>query len=372
VTAAAVGIALGVWWMSNTVAHLFIHRPFFRRRSANRAFAAVMTLASGIPQAVWRDRHLAHHAAVTPRRRRSVDVVLHIALVAGLWTAMIALAPSFFFSSYLPGYAAGLLLCALHGHYEHAGGTTSHYGKLYNLLTFNDGFHVEHHAHPSLSWRRLPAARHPAARISAWPAPLRWLHSGLNLRVFRGNPLRGTSLLSRGRVVSLEVLERMVLRSRLLRRFVLSTHTQALAALLDELPPVERIAIVGGGLFPRTALILRQLRPSARLTVIDANLKNLVCARTWVGAETATFVNARYPRPDLASDFDLAIIPLAFAGDRASLYAHPPAPALIVHDWLWRRRGTSRIVSIALLKRMNLVMKPGRVQADAEGGPHRT
>ncbi len=338
-TAVTVGIALGVWWMSNTVAHLFIHRPFFRRRAANRAFAAVLTLASGIPQAVWRDRHLAHHAAVAARLRGSADVVLHIGLVAALWTAMIAFAPSFFLSGYLPGYVAGLLLCALHGHYEHAGGTISHYGKLYNLLTFNDGFHVEHHAHPSLSWRRLPAARDPAARASAWPPPLRWLDSGLN--------------------VGLEVLERIVLRSHVLRRFVLRTHARALGALLDELPPVERIAIVGGGLFPRTALILRQLRPSARLTVIDANPANLVCARSWVGADTATFVNARYPGPDLGSDFDLAIIPLAFAGDRASLYAHPPAPALIVHDWLWRRRGASRIVSIALLKRVNLVKYPG-------------
>ena len=56
----------------------------------------------------------------------------------------------FFLTTYLPGYAGGLALCALHGHYEHAGGTTSHYGTLYNVLLFNDGFHVEHHAHPGV------------------------------------------------------------------------------------------------------------------------------------------------------------------------------------------------------------------------------
>ena len=29
-------IAVGVWWTSNTIAHNFIHRPFFHRRAANR------------------------------------------------------------------------------------------------------------------------------------------------------------------------------------------------------------------------------------------------------------------------------------------------------------------------------------------------
>lgn len=49
-------------------------------------------------------------------------------------------APAFFVWTYVPGYLAGLLLCAVHGHYEHAAGTTSHYGRLYNLLCFNDGY----------------------------------------------------------------------------------------------------------------------------------------------------------------------------------------------------------------------------------------
>ena len=31
------------------------------------------------------------------------------------------------------------------------------------------------------------------------------------------------------------------------------------------------------------------------------------------------------------------------------------APLLIVHDWIWRKRGDSRVVSIWLLKRINLV-----------------
>jgi fatty acid desaturase len=62
-------IAVGIWWTSNTIAHNFIHRPFFRRRAANRLFALFLTLLLGIPQSVWRDRHLAHHAGMRPRAR---------------------------------------------------------------------------------------------------------------------------------------------------------------------------------------------------------------------------------------------------------------------------------------------------------------
>ena len=36
---------------------------------------------------------------------------------------------------------------------------------------------------------------------------------------------------------------------------------------------------------------------------------------------------------------DLVVIPLAFRGDRTALYRRPPAPLLVVHDWLWRARG---------------------------------
>src|ERR1051326_7087124 len=89
-------IALGVWWNSNTVSHNFIHRPFFRRRGANAVFAAALSLLLGIPQSLWRDRHLAHHAGVRPRIRMTAELCAQIALVLGLWTAMAVRAPGFF------------------------------------------------------------------------------------------------------------------------------------------------------------------------------------------------------------------------------------------------------------------------------------
>jgi hypothetical protein len=328
---AAPVIALGLWWNSNTISHNFIHRPFFRRRSANLLFAAYLSVLLGIPHSLWRDRHLAHHAGIQRRPRLSGELALETILVLSVWAAMAALAPAFFVSVYLPGYIAGLLLCALHGYYEHAHGATSHYGKLYNLLFFNDGYHVEHHARPGVHWTRLPECREQAAHASRWPAPLRWLE-----------------------VFSLEALEQLVLRSPLLQRFVLCTHTRAFRGILGELPHVKRIAIVGGGLFPRTALILEKLLPGSRITIIDANHANLDRARALLGTAKIEYLQERYAAPDRAP-YDLLVIPLSFDGDRDAIYARPPAPAVIVHDWIWRKRGASRIVSIALLKRINLV-----------------
>ena len=80
----ALVIAAGVWWTSNTIAHNFIHRPFFRRRAANRIFALYLSAITGIPQSLWRDRHLAHHAChhhlqSAPRAgSRDVDVATFV------------------------------------------------------------------------------------------------------------------------------------------------------------------------------------------------------------------------------------------------------------------------------------------------------
>ena len=332
-TPAALVIALGLWWNSNTISHNFIHRPFFRRRWVNLLFGAYLSVLLGIPQALWRDRHLAHHAGVQRGLRFSGELVLQTGLVLSFWAALAVRSPAFLFSVYLPGYIAGLGLCALHGYYEHARGTTSHYGRLYNLLFFNDGYHAEHHAKPGLHWTRLPESSQPAAQTSAWPAPLRWVEA-----------------------FNLEALERLVLKSRLLQRFVLRTHARAFRDQVSSLPTVESIAIVGGGLFPRTALILAELLPAARITIIDANRANLDGARALLGTGSIEFVHTSYPQPDCAG-YDLLVIPLSFNGDREAIYARPPAPVVIVHDWLWRKRGISRVVSMALLKRINLVRR---------------
>jgi fatty acid desaturase len=360
-TGAAIAIAIGVWWNANTVSHIFIHRPFFRRRAANACVAALLTAALGFPQALWRDRHLAHHRGARYRFRLTREIALQFAQVAMIWLVMALAASEFFALVYLPGYVMGLMLCAIHGHYEHAGGTTSHYGRLYNALCFNDGYHVEHHRHPSAAWWRLPRYRDAASRASAWPAPLRWLEPAAtpNLRPLPNlrptpnlRPLAGDGGWP-GDGAFLATLERLVLRLPCLQRWVVRTHARALAKLLSGEPPPRDVTIVGGGLFPRTAIVLRRLLPQARLTIVDANRANLECARAFIDDDRVAFVHARFPHGGATSD--LLVVPLAFDGDRTRLYERPPASTVIVHDWLWRVRGASRIVSPLLLKRVNLV-----------------
>jgi hypothetical protein len=333
-------IAIGLWWNANTISHYFIHRPFFHRRSANRAFAAFLSVLLGFPHALWRDWHLAHHARMAARTRLSGELALHAALVLFAWGVLLAAAPAFFVSVYLPGWAAGLCLCVAHGYYEHAHGTTSYYGRAYNLLLFNDGYHVEHHANPATHWTRLPAHHDPAAHASRWPAPMRWLE--------------GDALIA---------LERVALRSATLQRFLLRSHERAFRELLSQAGGLAceslRVAIVGGGLFPRTALVLRRLIPGAQLTIVDSNHAHLEAARAWPGIGALECIHARFPSLTPAGDddspYDLVVLPLSFEGDRDALYATPPARLLVVHDWLWRKRGVSRVVSFLLLKRVNLV-----------------
>jgi hypothetical protein len=325
-------LALGLWWNSNTVAHAFVHKPFFRARPLNRLFALYLSVLLGVPQTVWRGRHLAHHAGRAWRPRLTPQLAAEAAAVLALWAALAALNPQFFLTVYAPAYLAGLGLCALHGYYEHARGTISHYGTLYNLLFFNDGYHVEHHAHPGAHWTRLPANVRPGAQLSRWPAVLRWLD-----------------------LFTLEGLERCVLRSRLLQRFVLHKHERAFRRLLPELPAVRRVAVVGGGLFPRTALVLGRLLPQAHVTVIDASADNIATARALVPGEVE-FINEWYD-PCKHGGFDLVVIPLAFVGDRQTFYRDPPAAAVLVHDWLWRRCRSGAVVSFLLCKRLNLVRR---------------
>jgi hypothetical protein len=337
---AAPVIAAGLWWNANTISHNFIHRPFFRPGILNRLFSAYLSVLLGFPQTLWRDRHLAHHSGAPAKLRISSPLVMETLLVGALWITLGALRPRFFLIAYLPGWVLGLALCALQGRYEHARGgvnqykAVSHYGRLYNWLCFNDGYHAEHHGHPGMHWTRLPEHVAQSSATSRWPPLLRWLDDQPNR--------------------ALEILERLVLRSQLLQRFVIGTHFRACKALLMDLPQVDRVTIVGGALFPRTALILRGLLPRARLVIVDANATNLETARANLPAGDIEWIRRRFDAAE-PCDCDLLVIPLSFHGDRARLYRNPPAPAVLVHDWIWRKRGSSCIVSIALLKRVNLI-----------------
>jgi hypothetical protein len=335
-------IGIGLWWTANTAAHNFIHTPFFRSRTLNRAYSLFLSALMGVPQSLWRDRHLRHHRAEHGagrpirsghgRRVWTSDVAVESGVVLAVWGIAAAVDPAFFLGVYVPGYLVGLGLCSLQGHFEHARGTTSHYGWLYNWCFFNDGYHAEHHLRPGEHWTRLPSQPLAARRTSRWPPVLRWLDA-----------------------LSLESLERRVLRSPRLQRFVLSSHERAFRAVLGQLPAIHRVVIVGGGLYPRSTLILRRLLPGATLTIVDAEPAHLEIASTFLQGDVA--LEHRLFDATVSEPADLVVIPLAFIGDRDRIYRHPPARLVLVHDWMWRPRGESARISWLLLKRLNLVQR---------------
>src|SRR4029077_7818736 len=101
---------------------------------------------------------------------------------------------------------------------------------------------------PAMHWSRLPQVsglNEPARRASPWPAALRWMEA-----------------------FGLTGLERLVLRWPLLRRFVLHVHARSLRKLCSQVP-ARSVAIVGGGLYPRTALILGEFLPGGGCTILD-------------------------------------------------------------------------------------------------------
>jgi hypothetical protein len=158
-------------------------------------------------------------------------------------------------------------------------------------------------------------------------------------------------------LAGLDGLEELVCHSPLLQRFVLRVHQRALANALSLIPLPRRVVIVGGGLFPRTALVLQRLVPEAKLTLVDARADRLERAKAWLNSEVECVNSFCTPAnlSQLTSGAELVVLPLALQGSRIEFYRHPTACHVLVHDWLWRPHGQSMVVSWLLLKRLNLV-----------------
>ncbi|GGZ96483.1 fatty acid desaturase family protein [Streptomyces bluensis] len=105
-------------------------------------------------------------ATRNPERRKGelrqvqADRLTHIALIA----LLAVLSWQWLLICYLPAIAAAFTLVNVQNYYRHYGAhpesryanSVSHYGRVYNWLTFNDGYHQEHHLRPTTHWSRLP------------------------------------------------------------------------------------------------------------------------------------------------------------------------------------------------------------------------
>jgi fatty acid desaturase len=206
-------------WNLNSVAHNFIHTPYFRWPSLNYGLSLLLSLALCSPQRFYRWVHLRHHQgnsdrpgaegtthdwlsiyrhgrdgapepvwsyvfkgffrsdagdilaalkakqpfdALFGRIELAAIVVWVVSLAVVDWKAVLFLAPF---------YYLGECLSQLNGYYEHFGGDpdepiawgVSTYAPLYNLVWFNNGHHAEHHYRPAVHWTRLPALRRAIA-----------------------------------------------------------------------------------------------------------------------------------------------------------------------------------------------------------------
>jgi fatty acid desaturase len=197
------------------IGHNFIHNPFFTNRRLNDAFAVFNSLLIGAPETLHRIHHWQHHRhnndAPDPvtgttkdytstwrhgkppqeegllryavlahfrsdfvyllrevrRRRCGRQLAAEFGAILATLTAMAWLNPIGLLVYYLPVWLLGTVATHAENYLEHHGATpgdrktdsVSCYGRLYNLVWFNNGYHQEHHYRPQVHWTQLPEVR---------------------------------------------------------------------------------------------------------------------------------------------------------------------------------------------------------------------
>jgi len=206
--------AFSVGWNLNSVAHNFIHNPFFTSKAANRVVSYLISWSLITPQTMYHYVHLWHHAGnadypdaagrtvdplsiyqfgadrkpeplwsyvflqyfrdddpftlakkIRSRRPRDADQAMReFWTIVIVWGVFLIIAWPFallgLFASYL-----GQCLSNLSGYYEHLGGKpdepmawgVSTYAPLYNFVFMNNGYHAEHHYRPRHHWTQMKA-----------------------------------------------------------------------------------------------------------------------------------------------------------------------------------------------------------------------
>jgi fatty acid desaturase len=196
------------------VTHNFLHTPFFQRRWANRAFAIFNSANLFLPQVLYKYHHLIHHQyANDPMRNgttldpsstyrygrngrqegfirycalslfrdgtgsayreamrhgQGVQFGMELAAIVLVAAAWLAIDWRWVLVAYVPTFYFGWFLALLENYYEHHrasdqesrfADSVSYYGRWYNILMFNEGYHQEHHLKPHLHWSRRPDVR---------------------------------------------------------------------------------------------------------------------------------------------------------------------------------------------------------------------
>lgn len=199
------------FWNLNTIAHYFVHTPWFRSPALNRLFSLIESMAIGYSQTFFNVVHMTHHVGNNDRRDAAGDTadwlsfyrygknglpenvwaftflsyfrddpketyrklkakstsearwgIFEIVMWLGMWAIMAGMNWKFIVFL-LPFYYLVNCLSSWQGYYRHYGGNpdeplawgVSSHGKLYNLLWFNNGYHAEHHYRPRCHWTKV-------------------------------------------------------------------------------------------------------------------------------------------------------------------------------------------------------------------------
>lgn len=232
-------LCLFLFWYNGLVAsHNFVHTPWFKSDLLNRCYMVLNSINIGLPQVHYYHEHLQHHRYGNDRqdqagqtkdptstfacgqngqhenvfaycvlglfrtdllhsfdeiRKRGGARQLHLELAACFvaLTIYLLLSWQYFVLLFIPTFYFGWVLEHLENYYEHFGGTpenryansTSYYGRIYNALFCNEGYHQEHHLRPNVHWTERPQTRRELQEgldkadrvILRFPPTLAWL-----------------------------------------------------------------------------------------------------------------------------------------------------------------------------------------------------
>ena len=208
-------ICLFLFWYNGLVAsHSFVHTPWFKSDHLNRLYLALNSINIGLPQIHYAHEHLLHHRYGNDRPggdgltqdptstfagghqgqhesmlsycffgpfrldlfgsfqeicRRGGAKQLALESVACLlgFGTLLLLSWHYVVMLLVPVLYLGWVLEHIENYYEHFGGepedryanSTSYYGRLYNALFCNEGYHQEHHLRPNVHWLNRPQVR---------------------------------------------------------------------------------------------------------------------------------------------------------------------------------------------------------------------
>lgn len=197
------------------VTHNFIHTPFFRWRWMNTLFYILNSANVFFPISLYNENHAMHHAYNNDRlhpdgttldptstylygkngnqeffvkycalgvfrdwtmadvaqiHKRGKTTRFIAELVAILFMVLVSayLSWEWLLFAWIPTYLAGWFLANMQNYYEHYrakdpgnrySNSVSYYGRIFNFLMFNEGYHQEHHIQPSTHWSQRPLLR---------------------------------------------------------------------------------------------------------------------------------------------------------------------------------------------------------------------